>query len=157
MAQQDDYYHRLTDYFMRQALAVFLLVSAFIGLNACAVNPNLRVPLPFSMTLIDIPCEDVTNSIPDKLEAVGFSFRWKDKEHKFLIVGPIIKSQHLGKDFYKIRQTFFLNILCHTKLITIISGDVFVEGLKSNGKWIAIRNPLVIEQLSEQFFSTVNF
>lgn len=142
---------------MRAALAVFLLVSAFAGLNACVVNSNLRVPLPFSMALIDIPCEDVTNSIPDKLETVDFPFRWKDKEHRSLIVGPIIESQQSGKRFHKIRQTFFLNILCPAKLRTVISGDIFAEGLKPNGKWIAIRSPLVIEQLSDQFFNTVDF
>ena len=41
-------------------------------------DPNGPVPLGFSMVIVDIPCKYITNSIPLRLEMLGFMFEWTD-------------------------------------------------------------------------------
>ena len=157
---------------MRLIAFVFLSVVTFASVRAGLANSEYRaqsgftalvtevpiassgdrVPLGFSMLVIDIPCKDVINSIPKRLEELGFVFEWADKVDGSLTVGPFGEKPEVGLVYTTIRQTYFLKIICDSELMVSITGEATLEGLKSDGQWIGITDSKTIEQHSLEFF-----
>ena len=157
---------------MKKAVSVFLFPALLIYLGTCVAtaagslssefpklvtdtpvaDPNGSVPLGFSMVMVDIPCKYIINSIPLRFEMLGFMFEWTDEDEGKLTVGPITQELETGSTYSTVRETYFLKTVCHEELSTNISGEILLEGLKSDGQWIVITDAKTIEQHSLEFF-----
>ena len=115
-----------------------------------------RVPLGFSLLVMDIPCKDVINSIPKRLEEIGVVFEWADKDEGSLTVGPFEEKPEVGLVYTTIRQTYFLKTTCDNELMVSITGEATLEGLQSDGQWIGITDSKTIEQHSLEFFQKLD-
>ena len=160
---------------MKKAGFVFLFSTLLLCFNTCIANseerilpeipklvtdapvdPNGPVPLGFSVVMVDIPCKYIINSIPLRLEMLGLLFEWTDQDAGLVTVGPIAQELETGNVYSIIRQTYFLKIGCHDELSTNISGEILLEGLKSDGQWIVITDSKTIEQHSLEFFQKLD-
>jgi hypothetical protein len=56
-----------------------------------------------------------------------------------------------------LRKTYLLKIVCYDELSTDITGEILLEGLKSDGQWIGITDSKTIEQHSLEFFHKLDF
>ena len=157
---------------MRSIAFIFICVVTFASVRAGLANSEYRaqsgftplvtevpvagsgdrVPLGFSMLVIDIPCKDVINSIPKRLEELGVVFEWTDKDEGSLAVGPFTVKPEVGLIYTAIRQTYFLKAICDNELMVSITGEATLEGLQSDGQWIGITDSKTIEQHSLEFF-----
>jgi len=111
-----------------------------------------RIPLGFIKSVIDIPCQDVINSIPTRLKELSVEFEWTDVDKGLLTVGPILEKARLGFDYSSIRQTYFLKVICNNELMVSVSGEVTLEGLQSDGEWIGITDSETVDQHGLEFF-----
>ena len=161
---------------MKRAVSVFLFSASLIYLGIAVANaagslsselpelvtdtpvadPNGPVPLGFSMAIVDISCKYITNSIPLRLEMLGFMFEWTDQEAGMVTVGPITQELDTGSAYSTVRETYFLKTVCHDELSTNISGEILLEGLKPDGQWIGITDSKTIEQHSLAFFQKLD-
>jgi hypothetical protein len=157
---------------MKRAVSVFLFSASLVYLGTYVANaagslsselpklvtdapvadPNGPVPLGFSMVMVDVPCKDIINSIPLRLEMLGFMFEWTDREAGMVTVGPITQELETASVYSTVRETYFLKTVCHNELSTNISGEILLEGLQSDGQWIGITDSETIEQHSLEFF-----
>ena len=124
--------------------------------DAPVADPNGPIPLGFSMAIVDISCKYITNSIPLRLEMLGFMFEWTDLEAGMVTVGPIAQELDTGSAYSTVRETYFLKAVCHDELSTDISGEILLEGLKPDGQWIVITDSKTIEQHSLEFFQKLD-
>ena len=157
---------------MKRAVSVFLFSVSLIYLGTTVANaagslssefpelvtdtpvadPNGPIPLGLSMAIVDIPCKYIINSIPLRLEMLGFMFEWIDQDAGMVTVGPITQEFEAGGTYSTVRETYFLKTICHDELSTNISGAILLEGLKSDGQWFVITDSKTIEQHSLEFF-----
>ena len=120
-----------------RVLTPFWLVIVFI-LNACAQTPlteetpQIRMPLGIGYAVFDIPCTEVKKSIPTKLEELDIEFEWTDEVEGLLTVGPITEETGSNDLYSKIRQTYFLEVVCDDELSTSITGEAALEGLNTD-------------------------
>ena len=156
---------------MRSIAFVFLSVVTFVSIEAGLANSEYRaqsgftplvtevpiagsgdrVPLGFTISVIDTPCKDVIDSIPKRLEELGVVFEWTDKDEGSLTIGPFTVKPEVGVLYTAIRQTYYLEIVCRNDLSTSFSGEAALEGLQSDGQWIGITDSKTIEQHSLEF------
>ena len=160
---------------MKKAVFVFLFSTLFLCLNPCIANseerilpeipklvtdvpvdPNGPVSLGFSMVMEDIPCKYIIDSIPLRLEMLGFMFEWIDQDAGMVTVGPITQEFEAGGTYLTVRETYFLKTICHNELSTNISGEVLLEGLKPDGQWIGITDSKTIAKHSLEFFQKLD-
>lgn len=111
-----------------------------------------RMPLGFIKSVIDIPCQDVINSIPTRLRELSVEFEWTDVDKGLLTVGPFLEKARLGLDYSSIRQTYFLKVTCDSELMVSMSGEAALEGLRSDGEWIGITDSETVGQHGLEFF-----
>ena len=132
----------------------YLAQSEFTALvtEVPLTNSEDRFPLGFTISVIDIPCKDVIDSIPTRLEELGVVFKWTDKDEGSLTVGPFTEKAKLGLGYTAIWQTYYLDRICRNDLSTSFSGEATLEGLQSDGQWIGITDSKTIEQHSLEFF-----
>ena len=106
---------------------------------------------------VPLLCEDVKNrSIPKRLEELEIPFEWTEEEEGLLTVGPITEDTESNGLYSKIRQTYYLEVVCDDELTTSIKGEAALEGLNSDGEWIAITDAPTIEQYAIQFLQSLD-
>ena len=137
------------------------LLAVVVSLNACAQTPLtketslIRVPMGIGYGISDVLCEDVKNtSIPKKLEELEIPFEWTNQTKGLLSAGSITDESRDG--YSKIRQTYFLKILCGDELTTSITGEAILEGLNASGQWVGISDTATIEHYSMQFLQKLD-
>ena len=141
---------------MKFVSALLLALTTFSSLVACAEIPT-NTPNPMvSLTISDARCNDVIGSLPTKFEEQEFPFIWVDESQGLLTVGPITEDMESGSNYSIIRQTYSLTVTCGDELTTNIDVGVKLEGLKSDGEWIAITDAPTIEQYAMQFLESLN-
>lgn len=140
-----------------------LWLFAIFSLTACAQTPLkeeiplIRVPIGIGYMIADVSCDEVKNtSIPKRLEELEIAFEWSDEDDSLLTVGPIIEYEESGSAYSKIRQTYFLTIVCRDEVTTKIDGEAALEGLNADGEWVAITDIPTIEQYSIQFLQSLD-
>ena len=119
-------------------------------------NTKGRLPVEFTMSVIDISCKEVINSIPIRLEVLGLMFVWTNQDAGILTVGPITQTLEPGDLYTTLRKTYLLKIVCYDELSTDITGEILLEGLKPDGQWIGITDSKTIEQHSLEFFQKLD-
>lgn len=139
------------------------LLAVVVSLNACAQTsltketPQIRIPLGIGYGISDVLCEEIKNtSIPNRLEELEIPFEWTDEEEGLLTVGPITEETESNDLYSTIRQTYYLEIECDDELTTSISGEAALEGLNTDGEWIAITDAPTIEQYAMQFLDSLD-
>ena len=106
--------------------------------------------------IADVSCDEVKNtSIPKRLEELEIAFEWSDEDDSLLTVGPMTEDAESGSVYLKIRQTYFLTIVCRDEVTTKIDGEVALEGLNSDGEWIGIIDVPIVEQYGKQFLESL--
>ena len=127
-----------------------------MSLTACAAvfsdegSQKLRLPMGVGYGISDALCKDVKNvAIPKRLENLKFPFEWTNQTEGLLFVGPFMAES--GGIYKKVRQRFFLTIVCDDELTTSISGDAIIEGLNDAGQWIGITDLATIANHSMAF------
>ena len=116
------------------------------------------MPLDIGYGIADVLCDEVKNtSIPKRLEELEIPFEWTNQEEGLLTVGPITEETESNDLYSIIRQTYYLEVECADELTTSISGEAALEGLKSDGEWIAITDAPTIEQYALQFLQSLDF
>ena len=136
---------------------VVLCLNACSGISATKDTSQIRMPMEIYQGIFDIRCDRIkTKSLPKKLKALGFAFEWTDEDKGMLTVGPIVQKLESENIYSIIRQTYFLKIVCHDELSTNISGEIVLEGLRSDGQWIGITDSKTIEQHSLEFFQKLD-
>lgn len=144
-----------------RTLTPFWLLVVF-SLTACAQTPlaeetpQIRMPLGFGYAVFDIPCTEIKKSIPTKLEELEIEFEWTDEEEGLLTVGPITEETESNDLYSKIRQTYFLEVVCDDELSTGITGEAALEGLNTDEEWIAITDAPTIDQYAMQFLDSLD-
>ena len=139
------------------------LLAVVVSVNACAQTPLTnktpltRLPMGIGYGISDVLCEDVKNtSIPKRLKELEIPFEWIDQEKGLLTVGPITEKKESDSVYSKIRQRYFLEVVCGDELTTSIKGEAAIEGLNTAGEWIAITDAATIEQHSMQFLQSLD-
>ena len=140
---------------MKVTASVLLLVSVVFSLNACVANPKIQTPLGFTMMVIDIPCQDVVNSIPTKLEKRDIPSVWIDENQGILSVGPVMEGS--GGVYSKIQHSYELSITCNNELSTSITGKAALEGLNADKKWVPITDVQTVENVALKFLRSLNW
>ena len=140
-----------------------LWLFAIFSLTACAQTPLkeeiplIRVPIGIGYMIADVSCDEVKNtSIPKRLEELEIAFQWSDEDDSLLTVGPIIEYEESGSAYSKIRQSYFLTIVCRDEVTTKIDGEAALEGLNAGGEWVAITDIPTIKQYSIQFLQSLD-
>ena len=139
---------------MKVTASVLLLVSVVFSLNACVENPKIQTPLGFTMMVIDIPCQDVVNSIPTKLEKRDIPSVWIDENQGILSVGPVMEGS--GGVYSKIQHSYELSITCNNELSTSITGKAALEGLNADKKWVPITDVQTVENVALKFLRSLD-
>ena len=139
---------------MKVTVSVLLLVSVVFSLNACVANPKIQTPLGFTMMVIDIPCQDVVNSIPTKLEKRDIPSVWIDEKQGILSVGPVMEGS--GGVYSKIQHSYELSITCNNELSTSITGNATLEGLNADNKWVPITDVQTVEDVALKFLRSLD-
>jgi hypothetical protein len=138
---------------MRVIIVLLLNMSIIFGLNACVANPKIQTPLGFTLMVIDIPCQDVVNSIPTKLEKRDIPSVWIDKNQEILSVGPVMERS--GGVYSKIQHSYELSITCNNELSTSITGKAVLEGLNADNKWVSITDVQTVENVALKFLRSL--
>ena len=145
---------------MRIVLPIWLAVMT-ISLMACTAvfsdkgSQQLRLPMGVGFGISDVLCKDVKDvSIPKRLQELDVPLEWTDEIAGLLSVGPITEESRHG--YSRIRQTYFLKIVCSDELTTSISGEAILEGLKTDGQWVGITDSTTIEHHSMQFLEKLD-
>lgn len=138
-----------------------LCVFAVVSLNACAQmpmtgeTPLIRLPMGVVYGISDALCEDVKNTlIPNRLEELEIPFEWTDEVEGLLTVGPVMEG--VEGVYSRIRQTYYLQIICDDELTTRFKGEATLEGLNANDEWIVITDAPTIEQYAMQFLESLD-
>ena len=139
---------------MKVTVSVLLLVSFVFSLNACVANPKIQTPLGFTLMVIDIPCQDVVNSIPTKLEKRDIPSVWIDKNQGILSVGPVMEGS--GGVYSKIQHSYELSITCNNELSTSITGKAALGGLNADNKWVPITDVQTVENVALKFLRSLD-
>ena len=142
------------------AVWFFVLI---ISLTGCAElfplkeSPLIRLPMRVGYDISDVPCEGIKKeSLPKRLEELDIEFKWTDEEEGLLTVGPITDAAVSGSAFTKIRQTYYLTIVCWEEVTTSIKGDAILEGLNAAEEWVAITDVPTIEQYGMKFLQSLD-
>ena len=146
---------------MKRASSISLVLVIFLSLVACAgfssnkEVPVIRLPIGVDVGIHDALCDDVKGRvIPEKLKTLDIPFEWTNQIEGLLSVGPITEE---SEDVYsRIRQAYFLKIICDDELTTSISGEVILEGLNASGQWVGINDTATIEHYSMQFLQKLD-
>jgi len=145
---------------MRIVLPIWLAVMA-ISLTTCTAvssdkgSQQLRFPMGVGFGISDVFCKDIKDvSIPKRLQELDVPFEWTDEIEGSLSVGPIIEESRDG--YSRIRQTYFLKIVCSDELTTSISGEAILEGFDASGQWVGITDSTTIEHHSMQFLEKLD-
>ena len=145
---------------MRIVLPIWLAVMV-ISLTACTTvfsdkgSQQLRLPMGVGFGMSDVLCRDIKNvSIPKRLEELEIPFEWTNQTEGLLSVGPI--TEESGNGYSRIRQTYFLKIVCGDELTTSIFGEAILEGLNASGQWVGITDTATIEHYSMQFLQKLD-
>jgi hypothetical protein len=141
---------------MRPIVFSFLFVVMFVSVEDGLANSGNSDQSGFLMSVIDIPCKDVINSIPTRLKELSVEFEWTDVDRGLLTVGPFLEKARLGFDYSSIRQTYFLKVTCDSELMVNVSGEATLEGLQSDGEWIGITDSETVDQYSLEFFDKLD-
>ena len=141
---------------MKVTVSVLLLVSVVFSLNACVANPKIQTPLGFTLMVMDIPCQDVVNSIPIKLKKRDIPSVWIDENEGILSAGPITEKSEPGSAYSKFRHTYELSIICDDELSTRISGKAALEGLNADDKWVPITDVQTVEDVALKFLRSLD-
>ena len=139
---------------MKLVAAIFLFGSFLFSLNACVANPKIQTPLGFTMMVIDIPCQDVVNSIPTKLKRRDIPAEWINEEEGILAVGPVMEGS--GGVYSKIQHSYELSITCNNELSTSITGKAALEGLNADKKWVPITDVQTVENVALKFLRSLD-
>ena len=142
---------------MKVTVSVLLLVSVVFSLNACVANPKIQTPLGFTLMVMDIPCQDVVNSIPIKLKKRDIPSVWIDENEGILSTGPITEKSEPGSAYSKFRHTYELSIICDDELSTRISGKAALEGLNADDKWVPITDVQTVEDVALKFLRSLDW
>ena len=133
-----------------------ILVSCFcISLQGCAKDVRLLTPLDFELKVIDITCEEVIDSLIQRLEEREITSSWVDAEKEVLSVGPFTNSA--TGEFREFRHQYELTLTCANELSTEIKVKAALHGLTNDGQWKAITNIKVIEKRSLDFLNDLDF
>ena len=139
-----------------------LWLFAILSLTACAQTPLkeeiplIRVPIGIGYMIADISCDEVKNtSIPKRLEELEIAFEWSDEDDSLLTVGPIIEDVESGSAYSKMRQTYFLTIVCRDEVTTRIDSEAILEGLNTDGGWGAITDIPTVERYGKKFLQSL--
>ena len=117
----------------------------------------IRLPMGVGYDISDVPCEGIKKeSLPRRLEKLGIEFRWTDEDEGLLTIGRITDDAASGSTFTKIRQTYYLTIVCWDEVTTSIKGEAALEGLNANDKWIAITDAPTIERYGMKFLKSLD-
>ena len=150
-----------TETLMKVLHAVWFSVL-IVSLTGCAElfplkeSPLIRLPMGVGYDISDVPCEDIKKeSLPKRLEELGIEFKWTDEEEGLLAIGPITDDEVSSTTFKKIRQTYYLTIVCWGEVTTSIKGEATLEGLNSDDEWIAITDAPTIEQYGMKFLKSL--
>ena len=81
---------------------------------------------------------------------------WTEEEEGLLTVGPITEDTESDNLYSKIRQTYFLEVVCDDELSTGITSEAALEGLNTDEEWIAITDVPTIEQYAMQFLERLD-
>ena len=139
-------------------LALFggtVMLSACGGIPSAQNHPLTRLPMGVGFGISDVFCKDVKDvSIPKRLQELDVPFGWTDEIEGLLSVGPI--TEESGNGYSRIRQTYFLKIVCSDELTTSISGEAIFEGLNASGQWVGITDSTTIEHYSMQFLQKLD-
>ena len=145
---------------MRIVLPIWLAVMT-ISLTACSTvfsdtgSQQLRLPMGVGSGISDVFCRDIKDvSIPKRLQELEIPFEWTNQTEGLLSVGPI--TEESGSGYSRIRQTYFLKIVCGDELTTSISGEAILEGLNASGQWVGITDTAKIEHYSMQFLQRLD-
>ena len=141
---------------MKVTVSVLLLVSLVFSLNACVANPKIQTPLGFTLMVIDIPCQDVVNSIPTNLEKRNIVSVWINENEGLLSVGPVTDNAESGSAYSRIRHTYQLSITCGGELSTNITGKAALEGLNTHNEWKPITDVQTVEQVALEFIRSLD-
>ena len=79
---------------MRVTVSVLFLITMVPVLSACVASSIVQTPL--TMTVIDIPCKDVVNSIPANLKKRNIFSVWINENEGLLSVGPVTDNAKSG-------------------------------------------------------------
>ena len=139
---------------MKLVAAIFLLCNLLLGLTACVANPIMLIPLRITLKVIDIPCQDVVNSIPTKLEKRDIPSVWIDENQGILSVGPVMEGS--GGVYSKIQHSYELSITCNNELSTSITGKAALEGLNADKKWVPITDVQTVEDVALEFLRSLD-
>ena len=140
---------------MKVTASVLLFVSVVFSLNACVANPKIQTPLGFTMMVIDIPCKDVVNSIPTKLEKRDIPSVWIDDNQGILSVGPVMEES--SGVYSKIQHSYELSITCNNELSTSITGKAALAGLTADKNWVSITDVQTVENVALKFLRSLEF
>ena len=144
-----------------RTLTPFWLLVVF-SLTACAQThlaeetPQIRMPLGIGYAVFDIPCTEVNKSILTKLEELEIEFEWTGEEEDLLTVGPITEDTESDNLYSKIRQTYFLEVVCDDELSTGITGEAALEGLNTDEEWIVITDAPTVEEYGIKFLKSLD-
>ena len=148
---------------LMKVLHTVWLSILIVSLTGCAElflskeSPVIRFPMGVGYDVSDAPCEDIRNdSLPRRLEELDIEFQWTDEEEGLLTIGPITDDAVSGSTFTKIRQTYYLTIVCWDEVTTSIKGEATLEGLNANNEWIAITDTPTIEQYGMKFLRSLD-
>ena len=139
---------------MKLVAFTILFGSFLFSQTACVGNSKLLTPLGFDLAVIDIPCQDVVNSIPTKLEKRDIPSVWIDKNQGILSVGPVMEGS--GGVYSKIQHSYELSITCNNELSTSITGKAALEGLNADNKWVPITDVQTVEDVALKFLRSLD-
>ena len=139
-------------------LALFsgtMMLSACGGIPSAQNHPLTRLPMGVGFGISDVLCKDVKDvSIPKRLQELDIPFEWTDEIEGLLSVGPI--TEESGSGYSRIRQTYFLKIVCYDELSTDISGEIILEGLDDDNKWVQISDVQIVEDVAPKFLRSLD-
>ena len=141
---------------MRVTVSVLFLITVISVLGACGASSIVQPPLGFTMTVIDIPCKDVVNSIPANLKRRNIVSVWINKNEGLLAVGPVTDNAESGSAYSRMRHTYQLSITCGGELSTNITGKAALEGLNAHNKWKPITDVQTVEQVALEFIRSLD-
>ena len=141
---------------MRVTVSVLILIAMIPALGACLASSTVQIPLGFTMTVIDIPCKEVVDSLPTNLEKRNIVSVWINESEGLLSVGPVTDNAESGSAYSRIRHTYQLSITCGGELSTNITGKAVVEGLNTHNKWKPITDVQTVEQVALEFIRSLD-
>ena len=141
---------------MKVTASVLFLITMIPVLSACVASSIVQTPLGFTMTVIDIPCKDVVNSIPANLKKRNIFSVWINENEGLLSVGPVTDNAESGSAYSRIRHTYQLSITCGGELSTNITGKAALEGLNTHNEWKPITDVQTVEKVALEFIRSLD-